>query len=141
MTRRPVVIALALSVAGLVACDRGAGTVDSGAAAQPTQQARATPRARADTIFVELAEWRVTMSRDTIAAGPVVFRVVNAADSPHEFEVEGGNEEWEGGEIQPGAHVDVKADLERGRYEVYCPLAGPEGAHGTKGMKAHLTVI
>lgn len=136
MTRRPMVIALALSFAGMVACDRGAGTADSGSAAQP-----AAATTRADTIFVELDEWRITMSRDTIPAGPVVFRVVNKADSPHEFEVEAENEEFEGGEIQPGSHVDVKADLKRGRYEVYCPLAGPEGSHGNRGMRTYLTVL
>jgi len=136
MSHRPLFLLAALLVVGAAACDKGAGTTDTGvAAAQP----RSTV-ARADTVFVELTEWSIKLSRDTIPAGAMVFRVVNKAASPHEFEAENENEEFEAGEIQPGAHVDVKARLERGQYEIYCPLAGPEGAHAKRGMRTLLTV-
>ena len=139
MTNRLRVVGAALAAFAL-ACERPAPNTDSSSAGSTTPPQAASAAAPADTVLVEIHEWRVTLSRDTIRPGPVVFRVFNKADSPHEFEVENEDQEFEGGEIQPGAHVDVKAALQPSRYEVYCPLAGPEGSHANRGMRAYLHV-
>lgn len=138
MTRSLLFIAPALVLSGLAACARDGS---EGAPDSVPGTASMAVDAPKDTILVEIHEWRISMSRDSIAPGPVVFRVFNKAAVPHELEVENQDEEFEAGEIAPGSYIDLTADVDRGKYEVYCPLAGPSGSHANRGMKTFLTVF
>jgi len=89
-------------------------------------------------VNVRLAEWKVELSQQNIAAGPVTFLVTNSGQIPHAIEVEGEGIEKEIETIQPGATGSLTLTLKPGRYEVYCPVG--EGSHKKLGMEAHLTV-
>lgn len=139
VTRSLLFCAPALLLSGVAACARdGSEAAPDSAAPGTASMAVVAPK---DTILVEIHEWRISMSRDSIAPGPVVFRVFNKAAVPHELEVENQDEEFEAGEIAPGSYIDLTADVDRGKYEVYCPLAGPTGSHANRGMKTVLTVF
>ena len=89
-------------------------------------------------VNVRLSEWKVELSQQNIAAGPVTFVVTNSGQIPHAIEVEGQGIEKEIETIQPGATGSLTLTLKPGRYEVYCPVG--EGSHKKLGMEAPLTV-
>jgi len=47
------------------------------------------PRTSPTQVDVRLSEWRLEVSAATVSAGPVVFRVANAGQIEHAFEVGG----------------------------------------------------
>ena len=89
-------------------------------------------------VSVRLSEWKVELSQQNIAAGPVTFVVTNTGQIPHAIEVEGQGIEREIETIQPGANGTLTLTLKAGTYEVYCPVG--EGSHKKLGMEARLTV-
>jgi plastocyanin len=98
-----------------------------------------TPRSdAASQVSVRLSEWKVELSRRTIAAGTVTFAITNSGSIPHGFEVEGGGIEKEIETIQPGASDTLTLTLKPGTYEVYCPVG--EDSHKKLGMDTHLQV-
>jgi uncharacterized cupredoxin-like copper-binding protein len=68
----------------------------------------------------------------------VVFRVANAGQIEHAFEVEGKGLEKRSEPIVAGAEGRLNVTLKPGRYELYCPVAN--GAHKQAGMKATIEV-
>ena len=110
-------------------------TSDTTAVSEP-QQPMTTPQAQANTIDVTLTEYEITMP-DTIPAGPVVFRITNAGQEEHSFEVEGDDFEEElEHNLAPGATDSLRVDLSPGPYTIYCPVAD----HVTEGMNKPITV-
>ncbi|MGQ0814867.1 MAG: cupredoxin domain-containing protein [Gemmatimonadota bacterium] len=104
----------------------------------PTEEASPA----ADTTHVEatLNEWRVQLSVDTVAAGPVQFMIRNSGQVTHAFEVEGEGLEEEIDDIQAGANATLTVNLRPGTYEVYCPRDDDAGNHKAKGMTTQLIV-
>jgi len=90
-------------------------------------------------VSVRLSEWKVELSQQAIAAGPVRFAITNAGSIPHAFEVEGQGIEKETRTIQPGASDTLTLTLKPGTYEVYCPVG--EDSHKKLGMESHLRVV
>ncbi len=102
---------------------------------------RAAPRPHSDEpvlVGVELSEWKVQLTRQTIAAGAVRFVITNAGTIPHAFEVEGQGIERETDVIQPGASDTLTLTLKSGTYEAYCPVG--EDSHKKLGMETYLKV-
>jgi plastocyanin len=89
-------------------------------------------------VHVQVSEWKVELSQQTVAAGPVTFVVTNSGQIPHAIEVEGEGIEQELETIQPGATDTLTVTLKAGRYEVYCPVG--EGSHKKLGMDTRLVV-
>ena len=89
-------------------------------------------------VTVQLSEWKVALSQQTVAAGLVTFVVTNSGQIPHAIEVEGEGIEQEIETIQPGATDTLTVTLKPGRYEVYCPVGN--GSHKKLGMETGLTV-
>ena len=121
-------LGLSLAVA-LVAC--GGTTGSSGPAASLPE----------GTIAVEAKEYAFTPSTLTAPAGSVTFRVSNAGQEEHEFEIfQGQTTEGEvEGEVEglvPGLTKDLTVPLAAGEYTFVCKLNG----HDQLGMKGTLTV-
>jgi hypothetical protein len=91
-------------------------------------------------VRITLAEWSLDMAPDTVPAGPVTFLVTNRGTDRHDLEVEREDEEFEFGEVAVDAQQRFHAELQKGDYDVYCPLADPVGSHKSRGMIARLTV-
>ena len=90
-------------------------------------------------VSAKLSEWKVELSRMTIAAGVVTFTVTNSGSIPHALEVEGQGIERETDVIQPGQSATLRLTLKPGTYEVYCPVGGDSHKH--LGMETRLSVV
>jgi uncharacterized cupredoxin-like copper-binding protein len=109
----------------------------------------------AEDVAVDLADFSVTLDRDTVPAGPVTFVVRNDGPSVHEIEVFAGAtpdqtlpvtqsvadttglelvDEMEN--LLPGSTNQLTVELEPGTYLIICNLP----VHYDHGMWATLTV-
>jgi plastocyanin len=95
--------------------------------------------APARPVEVTLAEWKIQMPSDTIAAGAVTFRITNAGGINHAFYVLGGGVSEGSKEIPAKQSVTLKLTLKPGEYEVYCPLA--DQSHKMAGMSRKVVVV
>jgi len=101
--------------------------------------AQTPPVTAARPIEVTLAEWKIQLPSDTIAAGAVTFRVTNAGGINHAFYVLGGNVSEGTKEIPAKQSVTLKLSLKPGEYEIYCPLA--DQSHKMAGMSRKIVVV
>ncbi len=69
-------------------------------------------------------------------AGTYTFVVENDGESPHAFEIEGGDVHEESATLDPGESGEFTVQLGEGEYETYCPV----GDHADRGMRGTLTV-
>ena len=97
-------------------------------------------------IHVTLTEFKVTIDRTSVPAGPVTFEITNNGAIEHElvleaagshdepFELNGVESEKEA--IQPGTTVSFDWTLEPGEYQLSCYVPG----HFEAGMHTTFTV-
>jgi uncharacterized cupredoxin-like copper-binding protein len=95
--------------------------------------------ARAQAVAVTLSEWKVDLSRDTVKAGAVTFKLKNAGSMNHAFFVRGDKFAKGSKEVPAGQEAPLTLTLTPGTYEVYCPLA--DLSHKMAGMSRKLVVI
>lgn len=69
-------------------------------------------------------------------AGTYVFEAVNRGTADHALEVEGEGVEGETETIGAGASARIEVTLEKGTYELYCPV----GNHRDQGMVGKVVV-
>ena len=101
----------------------------TGAPAGPTAQSATTTVAVAAG---KPSEFRYTLSRRTVPAGIVVFRVTNRGSVRHDFKIAGK----ETTVLATGKSATLRATLKAGKYQFLCTLPG----HAAAGMKGTLTV-
>lgn len=88
------------------------------------------------TIEVRLTEYRIEMPLHLVA-GRTRFKVTNAGEEFHRFEIEGkGIEKEVASGVDAGETKTLVLDLAPGSYEVYCPVRG----HKKAGMSLHVQV-
>jgi plastocyanin len=97
-----------------------------------------TTAASAQGITVSLTEWKFEMSKDTVKAGSVTFRVTNNGSMAHSFFVKGAGVAKGTRDLAKGESATLTLPLKAGTYDVYCPMA--EGSHQVAGM-AHKIVV
>ena len=95
--------------------------------------------AQSQAVAVTLTEWKVGMSRDTVRAGSVTFRVNNAGTVGHQFFVLGDGVSKGTRDIAPKQSATLTIALKSGTYEVYCSMS--DESHKNAGMKNTLVVI
>ena len=94
-------------------------------------------------LLVETTEFRFTLSRTTVKAGPAIVQLAIRGEDPHDLRLvpAGGRGRASGkpvvvAETLPGAVAEWRGKLSRGRWTLYCSLPG----HKRAGMRATLTV-
>jgi hypothetical protein len=83
-------------------------------------------------LLVEASEFRFTLSRTTLRAGPAVIQLAIRGEDPHDLRLAGRSIP----ETLPGGVGQWAGRLKPGRYKLYCSLPGHERA----GMRAYLRV-
>jgi plastocyanin len=105
-----------------------------GALAAPAQAAAPA------RMLVEAREYRFTLSRTVLKAGPAIIQLADRGEDPHDFRlVRLGRVTARAAavpETQPGGVTEWRGRLARGRYRLYCTLPG----HARLGMRAIITV-
>lgn len=83
-------------------------------------------------------EFRYTLSRQTIKAGPAIVQLVNYGEDKHDLRLRraGGTRVYAIGKVRPGAFGELETRLLPGRFTLWCSL----GDHRSRGMAATLVV-
>jgi plastocyanin len=133
------VLALALTGCGGSSSDAGSAT-SSAAAGSPTSSSAGSSSAADSTgtaVTATEADFSVALSSSTLPAGTYTFTVANTGKATHSLTVEGpGGVNVTSDKIQGGQTTTMTVTLQKGTYEVYCPI----GNHRTMGMATTLTV-
>lgn len=148
---------IAKGIVGVLACAAmlsacGDNVEDEMAEAALEEQIRPEPvdtvtaAAMADELVeATLNEWSIQLSRTEMPAGQITFRVRNAGQLEHDFEIEAvdggadGDAEVEG-EIPPGEERLLNVTLQPGTYTIYCEAESEQGDHDELGERATFTV-
>jgi hypothetical protein len=104
----------------------------------PTPTPSPTPKPLA-RIQVIAREFSLTLSRRTLATGPVAVELDNFGQDPHDLRVERGDDPSTGFSFtlaKPRTVSSKKLELSPGEWKLYCTLPG----HETLGMSARVTV-
>lgn len=88
--------------------------------------------AQSVAVPVTLSEWKIEMTRDTVPAGPVTFRLSNKGTVTHGFYVRGEGVDKGSREIPAGESASLTMTLKPGTYEVFCPMS--DNSHKAAGM-------
>lgn len=96
--------------------------------------------ANAQPVAVTLSEFKVGLSKDTVKAGAIVFRVKNTGTMSHGFWVTDGNKLDKGTpDIPAGQEASLTVTLKAGVYDAYCPVS--DLSHQKAGMTRKLVVL
>jgi plastocyanin len=90
----------------------------------------------AHTAAVLETEFRIGLSTTSFTAGTWSFAVINNGKIVHSLEVDGPGVHAVTPVLQPGQSATLKATLQPGHYDVFCPIPG----HKALGMNAEITV-
>ena len=90
-------------------------------------------------VNVTLTEWKVAMSRDTVHAGAVTFRITNNGTITHGFYVRGDGVDKGSKDIPAKQSASLVVTVKPGTYEVFCPMS--DESHKLAGMKHTLVVL
>jgi hypothetical protein len=90
-------------------------------------------------IQVVAQEFRFSLSRPSVKAGPVIVEVVNRGQDAHDLDLRrvGGTRIYRFPAVEPGQVVDREWTLAPGTYVLWCAIAD----HRERGMHAVLRVV
>lgn len=95
--------------------------------------------AQSQSVPVTLTQWKVQVTRDTVQAGSVTFRIKNTGEMAHALYVLGPGVEKGSRDIPAGQEAVLTVTVKEGTYELYCPLS--DLSHKMAGMTRQLVVI
>ena len=78
------------------------------------------------------SEFHITLSKSSVPAGSVTFKVINKGNLPHDFKI--GTKKTK--LLSPGASATLTVTLKKGKSAYLCTVSG----HAAAGMKGTLTV-
>lgn len=83
-------------------------------------------------------EFRYSLSRQSIKAGPAIVELVNFGEDEHDLRLRrvGGTRTYRIGKVRPGALGELETRFAPGRFKLWCSLAD----HSRRGMRAALVV-
>jgi hypothetical protein len=89
-------------------------------------------------LLVGAKEFRLTLSRPSIKAGPAIIQLANYGEDDHNLRLKriGGTYVYKIATVSPGADVgELRATLLPGKFKLWCSIAN----HAARGM--HVTLI
>ena len=92
-----------------------------------------TPAPELSRLQVTAREWKLTLSRPSLKAGPALVELVNRGEDPHDLHIGAAGHIPETQSLERGSK---NVTLAAGSYTLYCSLPG----HAALGMSATLTV-
>src|SRR4051794_15206516 len=128
MRRTAVSVGLALGIAvALAAAMFGFGSTAAHASARPAAR-----------LFVNAKEFSLILSRQTLKPGAARIQLYNGGEDAHNLKLKrvGGTKTFSIAETTPGKLTELKAQLRRGTWKLWCSLPG----HAKAGMRATLVV-
>lgn len=136
--RRRVLGFVAVNAFAVVLAACGGNGTSSETAPSPSEQSKATGSAGAGrTVTVTETEYQISLSRSDLTPGTWTFNVVDDGQTTHALEIEGpGVKDRASDTISSGQSTALTVTLEKGSYELYCPVDG----HKDLGMKTEITV-
>lgn len=90
-------------------------------------------------LLVGAKEFRFTLSRTTIKAGPAIIQLQNFGEDDHNLRLKriGGTRTYRIKTVAPAADVgELETKLAAGKYKLWCSLAD----HAARGMRTTLVV-
>jgi hypothetical protein len=94
-------------------------------------------------LVIEATEFRFTLSRTTVKPGPAIIQLAIRGEDPHDLRLVRLSSRGRASgrparvpETLPGDVAEWRGTLTRGRWELYCSLAG----HKRAGMRSVVTV-
>ena len=89
-------------------------------------------------MLVEAREYRFTLSRTVLKAGPAIIQLADRGEDPHDLRLVriGSRRAAKIPQVVPGGVGEWRGRLARGRYRLSCTLPG----HARLGMHAVITV-
>ncbi|HWN20627.1 MAG TPA: hypothetical protein VNP93_01530 [Gaiellaceae bacterium] len=83
-------------------------------------------------------EFRYSLSRLSIKAGPAIVELANFGEDEHDLRLRrvGGTRTYRIGTVRPGSVGELQARFLPGRFRLWCSLAD----HRARGMRATLVV-
>ena len=132
------IAAVTLAAALLAGCGSGYSSGGSSSAAVKTVAGAAGGgRSSAHRLTATETEYKIALSASSVPAGTYTVDAVNSGRIVHALELNGpGVTGKQTGTISPGDSRPLVVKLEKGTYDVFCPLPG----HKALGMDAKLTV-
>jgi plastocyanin len=108
-------------------------------AAAASIPAAAAPPVYPARVQVAADEFRLTLSRLKIKAGPAIIQLANFGEDPHDlrFRRLGGTRTYAIPETGPGEDSDLEVKLRPGKFTLWCSIAD----HRQRGMQATLLVV
>jgi plastocyanin len=94
--------------------------------------------AGAQDVTVNMSEWKLRLSTDSVPAGTVTFNLRNQGVIAHALQVTGPGVDKGSRQVNAKETATLTLTLKPGTYEVFCPLA--EGSHKMAGMKKSFIV-
>jgi uncharacterized cupredoxin-like copper-binding protein len=89
------------------------------------------------TVMVTAKEYSLTLSTTSFAPGRYTFQLSNTGGTTHGLEIDGpGVADQKADENAPGGSSSITVTLQKGTYELYCPVPG----HRELGMETDITV-
>ena len=92
----------------------------------------ATGSAKATTVTVTMKEFKFTLSKSSVPAGVVVFKITNKGAVPHDFKIAGKKSAT----VAAGKTAVLTVMLKKGNQAYLCTVPG----HAAAGMKGTIKV-
>ena len=155
LTARKPLALMALATLGLLPAACGSsgssgtagGSSSSSAAAGGSSSSPATSAAATTStggasmsgrdVNVSETEFTISLPTMTFTPGEHTFKITNKGTITHALEIDGpGVSDRKSAALSPGASTSMTVTLQKGTYEVYCPVDG----HKASGMQTMITV-
>jgi hypothetical protein len=92
----------------------------------------------ATRIVVDIREWRVHMTEDTLGSGDYAFVLDNRGERPHTLDIRSeGGARWRSIPIAPGTSVTISMSLPPGRYRI----ESTDSAYADRGVRTTFIVV